>query len=123
MTAVKVFVADIPDHYFRIHVYTDDPSVAIGRPRDMRKHHRAAEWGDFQQIADTLQCGITVKQGKRTTYFEPKRQPAPGTRLVVSQRFPVIALETNARGEVLSAWGEVMERPAVDTPPLSAAQG
>ena len=115
----KVFVADIPDHYFRILVYTDDPSVAIGRPRDMRKHHRAAEWGDFQQIADTLQCGITVKQGKRTTYFEPKRQSAPETRPLK----PVIVLDTNARGEVLSPWGAVMERPAVDTPPLSAAQG
>ena len=104
---LKVLVDGIPDEFFRIHVFADDPSVAIGRPRDLRKHHIASEWGDFQLIADTHQCGITVKQGKRTTYFEPKRQSAPA-RPVVSQK-PVIALETNARGEVLSAWGEVME--------------
>ena len=105
---LKIFVDGIPDCYFRIHVFTDDPSVAIGRPRDLRKHHIASEWGDFQEIANANQCNLTVTQGQRTTYYDakpvrpiaPKPQPAPK---------PVVALNTNARGEVLSAWGEVME--------------
>ena len=105
----KVYVDGIPNQHFRIHVFTDDPSVAIGRPHDIGRHHIAAECDDFQALANTHQCVITVSQGKRTTYFEPKRQSAPGTRPVVSQRSPVIALDTNARGEVLSAWGEVLE--------------
>ena len=75
----KIFVDGIPDSYFRIHVFTDDPSVAIGRPRDIGKHHIAAEWGDFQAIANANGCTLSVEQGKRTTYFEPKpiTPPAP----------------------------------------------
>ena len=75
----KAFVSSIPDHHFRIHVFSDDPSVAIGRPRDTRKHHISAEWGDFQALATENQCTLTISQGKRTTYFEPKpaTQPAP----------------------------------------------
>ena len=101
----KGFVDSIPCEYFRIHVFSDDPSVAIGRPRDMRKHHIASEWGDFQQIADTHQCNLTVTQGQRTTYFEPK--PAPETTRTAQK--PAIALNTNARGEVLNVFGDVME--------------
>ena len=92
----KIFVDGIPDSYFRIHVFSDDASVAIGRPRKSNLHHIESEWGDFQEIANANQCNLTVTQGKRTTYFEPK---------------PVrpIALNTNARGEVLNAFGDVME--------------
>ena len=99
----RIFVDGIPDSYFRIHVFSDDPSVTIGRPRDLRKHHIAAEWGDFQQIADTHQCNLTVTQGQQTTYFEPKRQ----TALERPQK-PAIALDTNARGEVLNAFGDIV---------------
>ena len=101
----RIFVDGIPDSYFRIHVFSDDPNVVIGRPRDLRKHHIAAEWGDFQQIADTHQCNLTVTQGQRTTYFEPK--PAPETTRTAQK--PAIALNTNARGEVLNVFGDVME--------------
>ena len=75
----KVYVDGIPDQHFRIHVYSSDASVAIGRPRDMRKHHIAAEWFDFQAFANEHQTTLTVTQGKCTTYFEPKpiTQPAP----------------------------------------------
>ena len=76
----KVFVADIPCEYFRIHVFTDDPNVPIGRPRDLRKHHISAEWGDFQAIATENQCNLTVTQGKHTTYYDAKpttEVPAP----------------------------------------------
>ena len=98
----KIFVDGIPDSYFRIHVFTDDPSVAIGRPRDIRKHHIASEWGDFQAIATENQCNLTVTQGQRTIYFEPKQ-----TRPTAPK--PVVALNTNARGEVLNVFGDVME--------------
>ena len=102
----KALLDGIPDEYFRIHVFPDDPAVCIGRPRDTRKHHIAAEWGDFQAISTDNQCGITVTQGKRTTYFSPKKtHPIAPAR----QTKPVIALNTNARGEVLAAWGDVME--------------
>ena len=101
----KIFVDGIPDSYFRIHVFSDDPSVCIGRPRDTRKHHIAAEWGDFQQIANASQCSLTVEQGKKKTYFEPK--PAPETTRTAQK--PAIALNTNARGEVLNMFGDVME--------------
>ena len=73
----KIFVSGIPDFYFRIHVFSDDPSVAIGRPRDTGEHHISAEWGDFQAIANENQCNLTVRQGKRTTYFEPKSPITP----------------------------------------------
>ena len=76
----KVFVADIPCEYFRIHVFSDDPSVPIGRPRDLRKHHLASEWGDFQEIANENQCTLTVTQAQRTTYYDAKpttEVPAP----------------------------------------------
>ena len=103
---LKIFVDGIPDDCFRIHVFTDDPNVCIGRPRDLRKHHIAAEWGDFQVIANEHQCTLTVSQGKRTTHYEPKQtRPTPPART----RSPIIALNTNARGEVLSAWGDVVE--------------
>ena len=102
----KVYVDSIPCEYFRIHVFSDDPSVAIGRPRDMRKHHVASEWGDFQAIANENQGTLTGTQGQRTTYYEPKRQfPAPETRPQKS----AIALDTNARGEILNVFGDVME--------------
>ena len=76
---LKIFVDGIPDCYFRIHVFSDDPSVAIGRPRDIGKHHIVAEWFDFQSFANEHQTTLTVNQGKRTTYFEPKpiTPPAP----------------------------------------------
>ena len=107
----KVFVGGIPDSYFRIHVYASDPSVCIGRPRKINLHHIESEWGDFQEIANANQCNLTVTQGKRTTYYEPKpvRPTAPETP---TAQKPVINLNTNARGEVLSAWGEVMEMSA-----------
>ena len=105
----KIFVDGIPDSYFRIHVFSDDPSVAIGRPRDMRKHHIASEWGDFQQIADTHQCNLTVTQGHRTTYFEPKQTRPTAPRSPQPAQKPVVALNTNARGEVLNMFGDVME--------------
>ena len=106
----KGFVDSIPDHHFRIHVFTDDPSVAIGRPRDLRKHHLPAEWFDFQVFATENQCRLTVEQGKSTTYFEPKqtRQPAQETQSA-PKRKPVIALNTNARGEVLNVFGDVVD--------------
>ena len=104
----KVYVDGIPCEYFRIHVFSDDPSVAIGRPRDLRKHHISSEWGDFQETANANQCNLTVTQGKKTVFYEPKiRFPAPVSQ-PVSQK-PVVDMNTNARGEVLSAWGEVME--------------
>ena len=113
----KIFVDGIPDSYFRIHVFSDDASVPIGRPRDLRNHHISSEWGDFQALATDNQCTITVTQGKRTTYFEPKPvRPTAPVSTVESPKMPseqhqkpAIALETNTRGEVLSAWGEVME--------------
>ena len=77
---LKIFVDGIPDSYFRIHVFTDDPNVCIGRPRDIGKHHIASEWGDFQAIATDNQCSLTVEQGKHTTYYDAKPTteiPAP----------------------------------------------
>ena len=104
----KILVDRIPDSYFRIHAFSDDPSVPIGRPRDIRKHHIAEEWGDFQQIANENQCVITTRQGKQTKYYEPNRQTAPVAKPV--QGFPrVTDIGTNARGEVLSPWGTVVE--------------
>ena len=76
----KAFVSSIPDEFFRIHVYADDPSVAIGRPRKINHHHNASEWGDFQEIANANQCNLTVSQGQRTTYYDAKpttEVPAP----------------------------------------------
>ena len=104
----KAFVSSIPDEFFRIHVYADDPSVAIGRPRKINHHHIASEWGDFQEIANANQCNLTVTQGKRTTYFEPK-QTLPTVPETQPAQKTAAALETNARGEVLSAWGSVVE--------------
>ena len=78
----KVLIDSIPDDCFRIHVFTNDPNVCIGRPRDLRKHHIAAEWGDFQAIANENQCTLTVLQGKRTTHYEPKRQMAQNHRFL-----------------------------------------
>ena len=103
----KIFVDGIPDSYFRIHVFTDDPSVAIGRPRNINHHHIAAEWGDFQAIATENQCNLTVTQGKRTTFFEAKqtRQPAPENQ---PAQKTAIALDTNARGQVLNVFGDVV---------------
>ena len=103
----KVLIDSIPDDCFRIHVFTDDPNVCIGRPRDLRKHHIAAEWGDFQAIANENQCTLTVSQGKRTTHYEPK--PALPTAPETRPEKPAVTLNTNARGEILSAWGEVLE--------------
>ena len=101
----KILLDRIPDEYFRIHVYPDDPNVAIGRPR---KLHIADEWGDFQQIANDNQCSLTVTQGKRTTYYEPVAKPVK-----VSQpepvSTPVVSLDTNAHGQVLNVFGDVVE--------------
>ena len=105
---LKIFVDGIPDCYFRIHVFTDDPNVCIGRPRDINHHHIASEWDDFQAIATENQCNLTVTQGKRTTYFEPK-QTLPTTPENQPVQKPVVALNTNARGEVLNVFGDVME--------------
>lgn len=120
----NVFVDGIPNQYFRIHVYADDSSVPIGRPRDIRKHHLASEWGDFQQLANDNQCGITVTQGKHTTYYEPNPEQTERTdknseilnptisepeKPVSPEPTPVISLDTNAHGEVLSPWGTVVE--------------
>ena len=102
----KMFVDGIPDRYFRIHVFTDDPSVAIGRPRDTGKHHISSEWDDFQAIANENQCSLTVTQGKTTTFFEPNRTPPHEP---TQKTKPVSERETNARGEILYAWGDVME--------------
>ena len=73
----KVYVDGIPDQHFRIHVYSSDASVAIGRPRDIGKHHIVAEWFDFQSFANEHQTTLTVNQGKRTTYFEPRSPITP----------------------------------------------
>ena len=105
---LKIFVDGIPDSYFRIHVFSDDPSVAIGRPRKINRHHIESEWGDFQAIATENQCNLTVTQGKRTTFFEPKQTLPTAPENQPAQK-PAIAFDTNARGEVLSAWGDVME--------------
>ena len=105
---LKIFVDGIPDSYFRIHVFTDDPSVAIGRPRDINLHHIESEWGDFQAIATDNQCNLTVTQGKRTAYFEPKQTRPTAPENQPAQK-TAIALNTNARGEVLNAFGDVME--------------
>ena len=106
----KIFVDGIPDSYFRIHVFTDDPSVCIGRPRDIGKHHIASEWGDFQAIATDNQCNLTVTQGQKTVFYSPSSQQtrptAPGNQ---PAQKPVIALNTNSRGEVLNVFGDVME--------------
>ena len=102
---LRVLIDSIPDHFFRIHVFTDDPTICIGRPRDLRTHHVPAEWGDFQEIANENQCSLTVTQGKRTTYFEPK--PARPTAPVRTK--PIITLNTNSRGEILNAFGDAME--------------
>ena len=108
----KIFVDGIPDTHFRIHVYASEPSVCIGRPRDIEKHHIADEWGDFQQIATDNQCEIKVTQGKRTTYYKPLEaavmtpEPVQVSKAAVK---PVVSGRTNARGEVLSAWGTVLE--------------
>ena len=103
-TLLKILIDSIPCHHFRIHVFTDDPTVCIGRPRDIGKHHIESEWGDFQAIANDNQCSLTVQQGKKTTFFEPKpvRPPAP----VRTKSY--ITLNTNVRGEVMTAWGDVM---------------
>ena len=102
----KIFVDGIPDCYFRIHVFTDDPTVCIGRPRDINHHHIAAEWGDFQQIANASQCNLTVTQGKRITYFQPKQtRPTAAAR----PQKTAIALDTNAHGQVLNVFGDVVE--------------
>ena len=97
----------IPCQYFRIHVFTDDPTICIGRPRDTRKHHIAAEWGDFQEIANANQCSLTVTQGRTTTFFEPK--PVLPTAPEKRNHKTVVTLKTNTRGEILTAWGDVME--------------
>ena len=49
---LKIFVDGIPDEYFRIHVFSSDPSVAIGRPRNIKKHHLTSEWFDFQSLCE-----------------------------------------------------------------------
>ena len=102
---LKIFVDGIPDCYFRIHVFTDDPTVCIGRPRDINHHHIAAEWGDFQAIATESQCNLTVTQGKRITYFQPKQtRPTAAAR----PQKTAIALDTNAHGQVLNVFGDVV---------------
>ena len=105
-----VLLDRIPCQYFRIHVFTDNPSVCIGRPRDTRKHHIASEWGDFQAIATKNQCTLTVTQGKRTTYYEPKpvRPATPAPETIRTQK-PVISQDTNARGEILNMFGDIVE--------------
>lgn len=102
----EIFVDSIPDTYFRIHVFASDPSVAIGRPHDIKKHHIASEWGDFQETANASDCEIKVVQGKTTTYYKPANRPVPVQN-------PNISLLTNVRGEVLSPWGDVIERRGV----------
>ena len=90
---------DSDDSYFRIHVFTDNPSVCIGRPRDLRTHHLTESWGDFQSIANENQCSLIVQQGKSTTYYEPKQtRPTAPVQPVPKQKSPVITRNTNARG-------------------------
>ena len=118
----KILLDRIPDQYFRIHMYSDNPHAPIGRPRDTRKHHIADEWGDFQQIANDNQCLITVTQGKRTTYYEPnpeqtertdKKHEIPNPVIsespVSPEPKPVVSLDTNAYGQVLNVFGDVVE--------------
>ena len=118
----NILLDRIPDQYFRIHVYADDPNVPIGRPRNLRKHHIADEWGDFQQIANDNQCSLTVTQGKRTTYYEPTPEQTERTdKKVVTQdndfsespvspeTKPVVSLDTNAHGQALNVFGDVVE--------------
>lgn len=139
--AFKIFLETIPNAYFRIHAYASDPSVAIGRPRNIKKHHIAEEWGDFQEIANTNLCEIKVVQGKQTTYYSPSdpispcggdvdgqaNGPPPNitpppisleleTQPAVLEFKPDVALDTNARGEVLSPWGDVVDIREVGLP-------
>ena len=112
----KILLDRIPDPYFRIHVYADNPAVFIGRPHNL---HIADEWGDFQQIANDNQCLITVTQGKRTTYYEPNAEQTERTDkkdFVVSnnevaspEAKPVVSLDTNAHGQILNVFGDVVE--------------
>ena len=105
----KIFVDGIPDSYFRIHVFTDDPNVCIGRPRDIGKHHIASEWGDFQAIANANGCNLTVTQGQKTVFYSPSSQQtrptAPGNQ---PAQKTAIALDTNSRGEILNVFGDVV---------------
>ena len=105
----KILVDSIPDKHFRIHVYSDDPTVCIGRPRDIRKYHIFSEWGDPQQIANENRCTIIVKQGQQTTYYEPAPQPTPVRKSVSLPSKPTASVGANVRGEVLSPWGTVLE--------------
>lgn len=108
-----IFVDMIPDCYFRIHAYSSDPRVPIGRPRDIEKHHIASEWGDFQELANANGCEITVTQGKRTTYYSPSESITPFPLEMepepVLELKPDVSLETNVRGEVLNVFGDVVE--------------
>ena len=89
--------------------------MAIGRPRDFERHHLKCEWGDFQQIANDNQCELKVVQGKRITFYKPAKPLEPAVMtpepVQVSKAAvkPVVSGRTNARGEVLSAWGTVLE--------------
>ena len=102
----KILVDSIPDTYFRIHVFASDPNVCIPRPRDLKKHHIPGEWFDFQAFADDNQCTITVSQGTRTTYYKPAIKPAKVE--VTTPQKPLFAMDTNAHGEVLNVFGDVV---------------
>lgn len=118
-TLFKIFVDAIPDRYFRIHVYPSDPSVCIGRPK-VNLQHIAEEWGDFQDLANVNGCEVKVVQGKRTQFFKPNidapvpSDPSPNGEEslddVPLQFQPDVSLVTNARGEVLNVFGDVIEK-------------
>ena len=113
---LKIFLSEIPCEFYRIHVYADNPTCAIGRPRNIERHHISEEWGDFQKISNYLRCGLRVEQGKKTSYFSPHRSVTPAKPTEDRQETteariatPVVSLETNAHGQVLSMFGDVLE--------------
>lgn len=64
-----------------------------------------------EEIANLHECEITVRQGKRTTYYHPHIVPVADEKTVPSNTAderPGVSI-ANARGEVLSPWGDVLE--------------
>lgn len=117
----EVFVDGIPDQHFRFYVLSTDPTVAVGRPRvPLSDYHKPEVWGDFQQLADTLQTELKVTQGKKTVFYasRPKLEETPVETAtpelekspVKSQESPVSTTEApNSRGEILNVFGDVVE--------------
>lgn len=112
---LDAFIDGIPDKHFRFYVLATDPTVPVGRPRvGLQEMHKPEVWGDFQQLANDLQTELKVWQGKTTVFYTPRPvapepesepEPTPAPVGAVSNR----SESPNARGEILSPWGEVVE--------------